>query len=109
MTPPRTCRCQRDGIGWRASRSSKLAVLDDQTKTQRTEILVRLYGQEFNLIPMNAVTGSEFRPSSRERILRFQEILVQEGIQTTVRVTRGADIQAACGQLRSQYLNAAEE
>ena len=28
-------------------------LLDDQTKTQRTEILVRLYGMDFNLIPMN--------------------------------------------------------
>lgn len=54
-----------------------------------------------NLIPMNYVEGAEFQPSSRERVLRFQEILVQAGIQTTVRVTRGADIQAACGQLRS--------
>lgn len=61
-----------------------------------------------NLIPMNAVTGAEYRPSSRERILRFQEILVQDGIQTTVRVSRGADIQAACGQLRSELLDAAE-
>lgn len=50
---------------------------------------------------MNYVEGAEFQPSSRERVLRFQEILVQAGIQTTVRVTRGADIQAACGQLRS--------
>lgn len=57
-----------------------------------------------NLIPMNPVEGCDFQPSPRERIMRFQEILVQERIQTTVRTTRGGDIQAACGQLRLRQM-----
>jgi 23S rRNA (adenine2503-C2)-methyltransferase len=62
-----------------------------------------------NLIQMNPVAGTECKPSSRERVLRFQEILVQEHVQTTVRLSRGTDIQAGCGQLRSQYMLTPEE
>jgi 23S rRNA (adenine2503-C2)-methyltransferase len=62
-----------------------------------------------NLIPMNPVHGCEFVPSPRERIMRFQELLVRGRIQTTVRLSRGADIQAACGQLRLRQMLAPDE
>jgi 23S rRNA (adenine2503-C2)-methyltransferase len=50
-----------------------------------------------NLIPYNP-TGS-FDGSSPERIDRFQSILAEHGLTATVRLTRGRDIDAACGQL----------
>jgi 23S rRNA (adenine2503-C2)-methyltransferase len=50
-----------------------------------------------NLIPYNP-TGS-FAPSSPETIAAFRAILERAGLQTTVRVTRGREIAAACGQL----------
>ena len=51
-----------------------------------------------NLIPFNP-TGSEFRGSSRESIAAFRAALESHGVPVTVRLTRGRDIDAACGQL----------
>jgi 23S rRNA (adenine2503-C2)-methyltransferase len=52
-----------------------------------------------NLIPWNPFPGAAFTPSPRARVLRFQALLRQHGLSTTVRESRGQDIQAACGQL----------
>ena len=51
-----------------------------------------------NLIPYNP-TGSEFEGSSRDAIEAFRAALEERGIPATVRLTRGRDIDAACGQL----------
>ncbi|HEY7836036.1 MAG TPA: 23S rRNA (adenine(2503)-C(2))-methyltransferase RlmN [Solirubrobacteraceae bacterium] len=51
-----------------------------------------------NLIPFNP-SGSEFRGSSRESIAAFRAALESRGVPVTVRLTRGRDIDAACGQL----------
>ena len=53
-----------------------------------------------NLIPVNEVAESPFKPSSPERIERFVEILGKSGINATVRRKLGSDIDASCGQLR---------
>ena len=50
-----------------------------------------------NLIPYNP-TGS-FEGSGREAIAAFQAVLEEHGVRATVRLTRGRDIEAACGQL----------
>ncbi|MNX19298.1 putative dual-specificity RNA methyltransferase RlmN [compost metagenome] len=54
-----------------------------------------------NLIPYNA-TDADFKPSRPQDIKTFAKILEDAGFPTTVRVERGADIAAACGQLRRQ-------
>jgi 23S rRNA (adenine2503-C2)-methyltransferase len=54
---------------------------------------------KFNLIPFNPFPESGLIRSKPERIKRFAEILIDAGIVTTVRKTRGDDIDAACGQL----------
>jgi 23S rRNA (adenine2503-C2)-methyltransferase len=51
-----------------------------------------------NLIPYNP-TASPYRGSSREAIAAFRAALEERGAQATVRLTRGRDIDAACGQL----------
>ncbi len=51
-----------------------------------------------NLIPYNP-TGSAYDGSSRETIERFKQVLTRAGVPATVRLTRGRDIEAACGQL----------
>jgi len=51
-----------------------------------------------NLIPYNP-TDSQFEGSSREAIAAFRDTLEERGVPTTVRLTRGHDIHAACGQL----------
>ncbi len=54
---------------------------------------------KFNLIPFNAFPASGLSGSSRSQIQAFARILLDAGIVTTVRKTRGDDIDAACGQL----------
>ncbi len=53
-----------------------------------------------NLIPINEVEESPFKPSSPERIKRFIDILAKSGVTATVRRKLGSDIEASCGQLR---------
>jgi 23S rRNA (adenine2503-C2)-methyltransferase len=54
---------------------------------------------KFNLIPFNPFPASGLKRSSSERVQAFAKILIEGGIVTTVRKTRGDDIDAACGQL----------
>jgi 23S rRNA (adenine2503-C2)-methyltransferase len=54
---------------------------------------------KFNLIPFNPFPASGLLRSPMERVLAFAKILSDGGIVTTVRKTRGDDIDAACGQL----------
>ena len=67
--------------------------------------LVRDVPCKFNLIPFNPFPNAEFAVSPRERILAFQRRLMDAGIVTTIRKTRGEDIDAACGQLAGRVKN----
>src|SRR5206468_3934106 len=53
-----------------------------------------------NLIPLNPTPGWPTQPSPKERIRRFAAVLQSNGVNVTVRDTRGRAIDAACGQLR---------
>ena len=53
-----------------------------------------------NLIPYNGVKELSFEGSPKETALSFYDVLMQNGIKATLRKERGADIAAACGQLR---------
>ncbi len=55
-----------------------------------------------NLIPLNPTAGYGGAPSSHEQVDKFQEVLTAYGVSSTVRVRRGIDIQAGCGQLRDR-------
>ncbi len=55
-----------------------------------------------NLIPLNPTPGSDLRPSSRDQADTFRDVLEGAGIPTTVRMRRGIDIEAGCGQLRQR-------
>lgn len=57
---------------------------------------------KFNLIPFNPFTQSDLRKPERDRVLAFCRRLNEAGIVTTVRKTRGDDIDAACGQLAGE-------
>ena len=56
-----------------------------------------------NLIPLNPTADSPYRASSPARAQAFQKVLQGKGISATVRLRRGIDIQAGCGQLRARY------
>ena len=77
-----------------------LAGVNDSDRQARE--LLRRIGQipsKVNLIPFNPFPGSDLRRSDPQRIRDFAAILADGGIVTTVRRTRGDDIDAACGQL----------
>jgi len=57
-----------------------------------------------NLIPYNPIEEFPHAAPTYAEIVRFQKILQRHGIRTTVRFSKGRDIQAACGQLRSVHL-----
>ncbi len=77
-------------------------VNDSETDARTLLKLVRDVPCKFNLIPFNPFPGSAYRKPAAEQVRRFQEILMQADIVTTVRKTRGDDIDAACGQLAGQ-------
>ncbi len=56
-----------------------------------------------NLIPFNPWPGAPFERPDAETVLSFQKVLIESGIPTFIRKSRGADILAACGQLRWSY------
>ncbi|MBR2684019.1 MAG: 23S rRNA (adenine(2503)-C(2))-methyltransferase RlmN [Atopobiaceae bacterium] len=55
-----------------------------------------------NIIQLNEVPGSKFQPSSEARAGEFVRRLERVGVEATIRNSRGADIDAACGQLRQR-------
>ena len=67
--------------------------------------LLRGRHAHINLIPMNAVAELPWHDPRAERLREFVGILEQAGITTTVRKRKGADIDAACGQLRLRHAN----
>ena len=64
--------------------------------------LLKNVPSKLNLIPFNPFPNNDYRCSSKEVIHRFKTVLNDAGIVTTVRKTRGDDIDAACGQLVGQ-------
>jgi 23S rRNA (adenine2503-C2)-methyltransferase len=73
---------------------------DDHAR-QLADLVGRLLAQ-VNLIPLNLTEGGVFKPSPTGRVRDFQALLQARGITTTVRLRRGIDIQAGCGQLRAR-------
>ena len=56
-----------------------------------------------NIIQLNDVPGSPFKPATQERAEQFVQQLGRVGVEATIRNSRGADIDAACGQLSQNY------
>ncbi len=80
-----------------------LAGLNDGSE-QAEELATLLQGKQctVNLIPYNPVEGLRLGRPSKEAIVAFRDLLVERGINTTWRYTKGKDIAAACGQLAMQ-------
>lgn len=62
--------------------------------------LLRKAGMHVNLIPLNPTAGA-FDAPSRRGVREFRRILTEAGVNATVRIEKGAEIAAACGQLRT--------
>ncbi len=61
-------------------------------------------GSHVNLIPINPTAG-DFKRPARRNVFVFEQILANAGVNCTVRVEKGSEISAACGQLRTDIVN----
>ena len=77
---------------------------DSPACARRLARLLRGLRCQVNLIPLNPSSGVYGRRPSRRATLGFQRILADDGIRATVRVEKGLDIAAACGQLRGDRI-----
>ncbi len=75
---------------------------DDPQQAQALTEWLRGINSHVNLIPLNPTDGYGGTPTSLERATDFQRILQDAGISCTIRVRRGIDIQAGCGQLATR-------
>jgi 23S rRNA (adenine2503-C2)-methyltransferase len=80
-------------------------VNDSDQQAQQLADLIGNMLAHVNLIPLNPTADSPYRGSPQARVRAFQAVLEGRGVPTTVRLRRGIDIQAGCGQLRASYLS----
>ena len=77
-------------------------VNDSEADMRRLAKLLAHRPAKVNLIPFNPFPGTEFRRSPDAVVERCRDFLLRTGIRTTIRRTRGDEIDAACGQLAGQ-------
>lgn len=75
-------------------------VNDKQYHAELLSRRARYVGAHVNLIPMNYVEESRFKPSTQGHIKAFVKVLEDNGVNVTVRRRLGGDVEASCGQLR---------
>lgn len=80
-------------------------VNDSESHARELLALTRDVPCKFNLIPFNPFPDSGLRRSGDAQIKRFAQILMDAGVVTTIRKTRGDDIDAACGQLAGEVID----
>ncbi|MCL2627246.1 MAG: 23S rRNA (adenine(2503)-C(2))-methyltransferase RlmN [Oscillospiraceae bacterium] len=83
-------------------------VNDTATHAKTLANLLRGTGSHLNMIILSAVPQCDLKPSKKESIEKFADILKQNGITFTTRRSLGADIDAACGQLRRKISQSTE-
>jgi 23S rRNA (adenine2503-C2)-methyltransferase len=97
------CRDYVDQTGRRITFEWALINGVNDRDVDATELASLLKGMicHVNIIPLNPTTKFSGQATTRERALAFQSILESKGIPCTIRLRRGIDIQAGCGQLAS--------
>jgi 23S rRNA (adenine2503-C2)-methyltransferase len=97
------CRYYVEKTGRRITFEWALIAHENDTIEQAQALGRLLQGMlcHVNLIPLNPTQQYGGQPSSRTRVDAFQQELTRYGISSTVRVRRGIDIQAGCGQLKA--------
>ena len=79
-------------------------VNDQKEHVNQLAKLLRGLNAYVNLIPYNAVDENGFQGVDHEQAMVFYDALMKQGIRCTIRKEHGADIDAACGQLRVKHL-----
>ena len=79
----------------------------NDTPEQAAKLAILLKGLicHVNAIPLNPTTGYQGKATTRERAEVFKQTLEEYGIPCTIRIRRGIDIQAGCGQLAARQTN----
>lgn len=90
-----------EGINDTTEQANALVEFVRQTYDPRREQKHMLH---VNMIPLNPTTGYDGKASQRERSGKFSAILTHAGIPNTIRVRRGIDISAGCGQLKANTI-----
>lgn len=100
------CRYYIDKTGRRLTFEWALINGETDTESQAHELGVLLKGMlcHVNVIPLNPTAGYDGLPSDPPRVEGFMKILENYGISASVRVRRGIDIEAGCGQLKAKIL-----
>lgn len=75
---------------------------DSAAQAEKLSALARRHHAKVNLIPYNEVPDKPFRRPAADKVDAFLRILLSHEIQATVRVEKGGNVNAACGQLRRQ-------
>ncbi len=98
----KACKYYTNMTGRRISFEYALIQGENDSIKAANQLADLLKGQlcHVNLIPVNEVHETTFQKTNRNHIYQFQKALEQRGINATIRRTLGADINAACGQLR---------
>lgn len=65
--------------------------------------ITRILNAKVNVIPYSEVKFFSYAPIKEEEVLKFMEKLEKNGVNATVRKSKGKDISAACGQLKAEY------
>ena len=101
-----SCRRYFDRTGRRISYEYTMidGVSDRPWQARQLAALLKGRPAHVNLIPLNHVTESGLRTSTKEHVAAFQNILEKNGVTATVRRTLGPDIDASCGQLRRRHI-----
>ncbi|MDO5602162.1 MAG: 23S rRNA (adenine(2503)-C(2))-methyltransferase RlmN [Oscillospiraceae bacterium] len=98
------CRAYQKETGRRVSFEYSMVqgVNDSDACAVQLSRLMKGMGAHVNLIPINPVDGSPYSSADAARIAAFQKKLALLGVNATIRRRLGADISAACGQLRKE-------
>jgi 23S rRNA (adenine2503-C2)-methyltransferase len=83
-------------------------VNDTERDAKELGALLRRKLAHVNLIPFNPVEGTPYRAPDRASIKRFKELVLAQGLNVTVRDTRGREADAACGQLHERVMRSRE-
>ena len=93
--------------------SFEWALIDDVNDTpEQAKELVNLIGGilcHVNFIPLNPTKGFKGHESNHKKIREFRDLLFKNGIPNTLRIRRGIDINAGCGQLRQEAADKAKK
>ena len=80
-------------------------VNDSINHARKLAVLLSNVSCKINLIPFNSFSGSDYRRSKESTMKSFKKYLIEKGFITTLRVTRGDGVDAACGQLVGELSN----